>query len=608
MSRTQVRRLASCSMWLVSAAAFAQSVVLDDFERADPAPWRYSGKGTLSIVSGHAPGSKGARVMRLETTAALRNDRIWWGEMRITPPSVSDWTRFHYVSAWVRASGGRRVHAISLYAANRGKRLESHHMVLPHNEWVRVSYPITHLVRDNITLFFFSHFGCGALPGEALDEVYEFDDVTLEPGPPAPMAGWAVTPGRAAFAHCGYQPAEPKRILFPPNTSGPAIVRRANGSEVRQVKLKADAFGNRVADITDLRESGTFTVEAGGTKTEPFPIGRDAWRAPAEAVIRFIYCMRCGCKVDDSRVGHGPCHLDNCRPMVSAKLDPKRWPLAKRHMELLGDWFDLTGGWHDAGIIDQYTGNTGLMAYALACLAETRPEVRTAALDEALWGARWCAKATLPTGDMVMSSPGQVRWTDNKPGTDDDRTANVAGCWPDHAMKALAGMAKTIQLMGQADPALREKLLAAVRRAVHHFHTVRFPGYTIMQFQFVSWGALAGVEAHAATGDAESLAFALACLKALVACQDEAEGFFYKSTSHRRPFRFVQGQGIGALALAVACTKLPKRPEAATWRAALERWCDGHAKPMTQFAGGYGIVALGLYNDDEDTAYNTKDG
>jgi len=58
--------------------AAAQSIVLDDFERAEPSPWRYSGPGELTIVAGVAPGSEGRSVMRLETTVALRDNRIWF--------------------------------------------------------------------------------------------------------------------------------------------------------------------------------------------------------------------------------------------------------------------------------------------------------------------------------------------------------------------------------------------------------------------------------------------------------------------------------------------------------------------------------------------------
>jgi len=591
--------------------ARCESVVLDDFERDDPAPWRYSGKGKLSIIEGKAPESSGHRIMRLDTTAALRNNRIWWGELRLKPPPVTDWSNHHFVSVWVRASGGRRIHSLSLYAENDGNRLESHHVVLPHNEWIRVRYPITALVRDRIGLFFFSHVAAGGLSGEKLDEVYEFDDLVLEPGPPTPMAGWAVSKGRVAFAHCGYRQDEPKQILFPPGTPAPALVRRNDGTIVEEVDLTDDAFGNRVADITALREGGTFTVEAGGIKTEPFPITLLAWGKPARGVMRFIYLMRCGGAVEDELVGHPPCHLDNCKPRVSEKIDPKRWPLAKTHLQQLGDWFDLVGGWHDAGIIDQYTGNTGLMTYALACLSEARPELAEETLGEARWGGRWLVKATLPTGDMVMSSGGQVRWTDNKPRTDDDRCADVQGCWADHAMKAVAGMSRLVQALGDRDPARRRDLLAAIRRAVHHFHINRFPGHVETRFQFVSWGALAGLEAHAATGDKESLDFALANLARLLKCQDdgtgEGSGFFFAGTDRKHPLRFVQGQAIGILALAQACWRLPKHKLAPEWKRAVERWCDGYAVPMTRFSGAYGIMAFGLYDDDEDEAYNGKE-
>jgi len=588
--------------------------VLDDFERQSPKPWTWRGPGKLAIVPGHAPGSKGRRILRLETTAALPKNRIWWGELRLTPPPVADWTPYHFVSAWVRASGGRRIHSLAIYAENRGNRLESHHVILPHGRWTRVVYPITHLRRENLSVVFFAHTAAGALPGEALDEVYEFDDLALEGGPPAPMAGWAVAPGLAAFAHCGYRPDEPKRILFPPGTRGPATLRTADGTRLRRLTLAADAFGNCVADLTDLRREGSYTLAAGALTTEPFRIAHAAWLEPTRAVLRFIYLMRCGGEVNDERVGHPPCHLDNCRPRLPKGVDLTRWPLAKKHMEQLGDWFDLTGGWHDAGIIDQYTGNTGLITYALAALAHTRPQVAAQALDEAVWGGRWLVKATLPTGEMVMHTSGQVRWTDNLPRTPDDRCADVHGCWPNHAMKAVAGMARLLQALGRAgegeapaEPQLQAALRAAIRRAIHHNHTRVYPGYTEGRFLFNSWGALAGIEAHAATREPEALAFALRNLDKLLQCQDEAAGFFYAATGRKHPFRYAQGQGIGILALCRACELLPSHERAPAWRQAVARWCDAYAVPMTRFAGAYGIAAFGLYDDDEDEATRGKE-
>ncbi len=596
---------------LAVSGARAQSVVLDDFEREAPAPWTWSGPGTLGTAPGQGPGCQGQRVLRLETTGELRKGGIWWGELRLTPPPVTDWREYHFVSVWVRALGGRRIHSLAVYAENGGTRLESHHVILPPGEWTHVRYPISHLVRDNISVLFFSHSAAGGLPGEALDEVYELDNVTLDGGPAAAMGGWGVADGLASFAHCGYRPEEPKRILFPPGTRGPAILRTAEGREVGRVAWDEDAFGNLVADLTDLREPGKYVLDAGGVKAEPFVVGEDAWQEPVRAVMRFIYLMRCGGAVEDETVGHGPCHLDNCRPIVPEGVTAEQWPLAQEHLELLGEWFDLTGGWHDAGIVDQYTGNTGLMTYALACLAEARPEVAAEALEEAKWGGRWLVKATLPTGEMVGDSPGQVRWTDNQPRTEDDRTANVHGSWADHAMKAVAGMARLAALVRGKDDGLHEDLVAAVRRAVHHFKEDVYPGYTESCCQFNSWGALAGLEAYAATGDAEALDFALGNLGWLLECQDEGSdegsGFFYARTDRQHPFRFVHGQGIGALALARACEVLGDREQAPTWKRALQRWCDGYAVPMAWLSGGYGMTAFGLYDEDETDAYDGKE-
>lgn len=599
------------SLLCAAQVALSQPAVLDDFERDNSVPWTWSGPGRLSTAPGHAPDCEGQRVMRVETTAELRGTDMWWGELRLTPPPVTDWRPYHFLSVWVRALGGRRVHSLGLYAENGANRLESHHVVLPRDQWTRVVYPITHLVRDNISVFFFSHGAAGGLPGEALDEVYEFDNLMLEGGPPADMGGWAVAPGKASFAHCGYRPEEPKRVLFPPETRGPIALRRADGYEVRNLRAEQDAFGNLAVDLTDLREPGQYVVEAGNVKTEPFAVGSDAWQEPARAVVRFIYLMRCGGTVEDSKVGHGPCHLDNCKPAIADNINERQWPLAKKHLEMLGDWMDLVGGWHDAGIIDQYTGNTGLMTYALAWLAQVQPEVGAEALEEAKWGGQWLVKATLPTGEMVGDSGGQVRWTDNIPRTADDRTVNVAGSWPDHAMKAVAGMARLAVLVRESDERLHMDLVTAVRRAIRHYAADVFPGYMEDTYHFNSWGALAGAEAYAATGDDVARQFALSNLARLVECQDqgtgEGSGFFYERVDRKHPYRFPDGQGVGVLALVRAYEVFHDHEQASTWREAVRLWCDGYAVPMSKFAGAYRIVAFGLYDTGEDQAYRGEE-
>jgi len=223
-----------------------------------------------------------------------------------------------------------------------------------------------------------------------------------------------------------------------------------------------------------------------------------------------------------------------------------------------------------------------------------------------VWGGRWLTKATLATGELVMKSGGQVRWTDNEPRTDDDRFADVHGCYADHAMKAVAGMARLIQSLGDREPDLRADLAAAVRRAVHHYHTDIYPGYTGTRFQFTSWGALAALEAHRALGDEEALAFAQFCLGRMLDCQDEQDGFFNAGTNTPRPFRFVRGQAIGILALVRACETMSRHEDAPRWEQAVRLWCDRYAVPLGDLTGGYSMMAFGLY-DDEEEAYSGRE-
>ena len=182
-------------------------------------------------------------------------------------------------------------------------------------------------------------------------------------------------------------------------------------------------------DFSAITNRGRYVVAAGEGKTASFSpaftIGDDLLRQQtAEPGYRFFYYQRCGTAVPGF---HAACHLDDARMPD-------------------GTHRDLTGGWHDAGDYNKYSGFTPESFYALAVAYHRQPQLfdqwdrdqngRPDILDEALWGAEFLLKAidkeslelvvnTISTGYRYWGAPEQE--TDNQPGNGDDRPVKQLG-------------------------------------------------------------------------------------------------------------------------------------------------------------------------------------
>lgn len=94
------------------------------------------------------------------------------------------------------------------------------------------------------------------------------------------------------------------------------------------------------ADLTDLREEGSYRIKAGGKCSALFRIGNDVYDKVLYDTAKAFYFLRCGCGLESCYAGeyvHAPCHCS----------DAILWEDSSIRL-------DVKGGWHDAGDYGRY--------------------------------------------------------------------------------------------------------------------------------------------------------------------------------------------------------------------------------------------------------------
>jgi len=64
---------------------------------------------------------------------------------------------------------------------------------------------------------------------------------------------------------------------------------------VQQVKTRLGEF--QVMDFSEIREPGSYTIQAGSASSRPFRIDNDVWRETIWKAINFFYVERCGADI-----------------------------------------------------------------------------------------------------------------------------------------------------------------------------------------------------------------------------------------------------------------------------------------------------------------------
>jgi len=150
----------------------------------------------------------------------------------------------------------------------------------------------SNVARDKITKLEITSSISGHEP-EACDTTsLYFDDLYLERVDPDYVEGWPVWNERISYSHTGYLPEAPKTALASNlNATEFKIVDEKSGQTVltKPVKSVLTKLGTfNVLDFSEIRESGSYKIVAGETKTDPFRVDPDVWEASIRKALNFF--------------------------------------------------------------------------------------------------------------------------------------------------------------------------------------------------------------------------------------------------------------------------------------------------------------------------------
>ena len=325
-----------------------------------------------------------------------RNGRGWGNAGVRRKFTGEDWCSFNRISLWIYPDcPGWQVVALELRLYNEGvEKLPAPFgqegettVVLENHQWNHVVWEIDNVTRDHVTSFEICGLMCSHEP-EAVDVLtYDLDHLELQQVEPDFIEGWGTWPGRVAYSHAGYQSGASKSAIasglkadqffrLVDQTTGSAVLTKA----IQPVKTPLGEY--QLMDFSEVRQTGSYVLEAGAIRTRPFQIDTNVWRPTILKAVNFLYGERCGMAVPGV---HGICHRD--------------WTVVHGEQRIV-----INGGWHDAGDLTQGLGNTAEIVYALFSLAERLhgrgedAELHQRLMEEARWGLDWVLKTRFGDG------------------------------------------------------------------------------------------------------------------------------------------------------------------------------------------------------------------
>lgn len=221
--------------------------------------------------------------------------------------------------------------------------------------------------------------------------------------------------------------------------------------------------GLAVADVSDVRSSGTYYLRSGPVTSLPFHISAAPFEGVERALTRALYLQRCGLALDDPETGlsHGVCHGHDA--LGSRTKEPR----------------NCVGGWHDAGDFGKYVATTSVVIGELLSLYEEDPaRFRDEALglpesgdgepdllSEMRVGLDWLLKMQRPWGAFERKVSGRAWPSMTDPPEADIQDRFAYGPSTADTAKAAAALAIAARVFRPFDEAASQTWLVAARRA-----------------------------------------------------------------------------------------------------------------------------------------------
>ncbi len=546
-----------------------------------------------------------------------------WGSAGVTRRfDGEDWRKFNRISLWIYSDCPLAyVVSLGLRLSNDGdEKLPApfgqegeHSIVLRNQEWNHVVWEIGNVARDKVTGLSISRGMSGNEPEAPEFAAFNFDQLELQRVDPDYIEGWAVWPGRISFSHTGYQAGATKSAIASGlNARQFRLVDQATGQPVltKPIATVTTHLGSfQVMDFSEVRQPGSYVLEAGGTATRPFRIDPNVWRQTIFKALNFFYVERCGFAIPGV---HGICHRD--------------WTSVHGDKRIV-----INGGWHDAGDLTQGLTNTGEIVYGMFALAERLkargddPELYDRLLEEARWGLDWILKTSFGDGFRNSGSVNS-RKTNGILGDFDDVTATARN-YPMMNFVASAAEAIAHRVLKDSDPRLAAYSLkmaeADWRFAVAGMADPAKPWTGATSFQDLwrvtfdsenvvheaaATGTLASLDLWKATGDQRYADKAVELARIILDSQQRTRpkwdipftGFFYTSPAKDRLLHYVhRGREQGpTLAFTQLCETFPNHPDWMKWYSAVVLHSE-YLKTMAKYTEPYGVLPASIYKDDE---------
>lgn len=405
--------------------------------------------------------------------------------------------------------------------------------------------------------------------------------------------------------HLGFRPEARKTFIYrnTGSTVPTEFVVREMGFPMKPFEItlplkraKGDFGEHLVGDFTQVNREGLYEAVAGGERSVPFFVRKDAWRRTLPKAVGYHRSQRCGIAVPNV---HPACHLDD-----ALRRDN-------------GQHVDTTGGWHDAGDVRKWMDVTMMPAIGMMNLVRSLGEGWDLAgsgvkplLEEVEWGNRYFRKMQDSTGRVWADTAGGVgggnsdnHWTDNIIGTADDRFVNVEYNSQIQAI-FIAVQAMVGQVFRQSDPGYAQQCLEAARRC---WRANQQDGGALD----LGWWLMAAVEFDRAVGGQNpyrravpSIARQLLALqnRNYIGNQSMVRGFWMmdpndaypKQTTGKVPYYQTCFSASMPQALLEAATAYPTHADVNLWRDSVRMHLEDYVIPMCK-RSVYGIMPLGVF-------------
>jgi endoglucanase len=224
-------------------------------------------------------------------------------------------------------------------------------------------------------------------------------------------------------------------------------------------------------DFSALAQPGTYTVEVGAAKSDPFVIGKGVYAAALKASLKHFYLQRCrtvlerpyGEWLGTAYTRSAPCHVH-----ADVGWDYATYPEKKQKWQMVE-------GWHDAGNFDMYVPSTAPTAQSLLIAYESHPELFKEdsnipeshnkipdILDEARWGLTWILSMQEPDSGAFRARVAVFDHSDPDP-VKERKPQWVAGVGTASTAKATAVLAQAARVFKKFDPAFAATCEKAAR-------------------------------------------------------------------------------------------------------------------------------------------------